>query len=337
MEFDTISTSKKTIDSRYVRFRYLPYTSKLSLSIIISIRNTGMPGDGGRNAFDVSIHCEHFRENIVILVLDIEREWSSIWCRYFDTLWTFQRKHVHTSVGYRTRMEFDAISISKKTINTSSRYVRFRYLLNTSKLSLSIIISIRNTGDARGWRAKHVRYFDTLKRSRRCPTLLVYSSDQCWYAHVIPAILSELELLELYGTQKERRPLRGWLRPILRPPADVHPYYDACRIRLSYIGVRIYKVAPTTLTRIRRSVCIPYWCTKGPYIADQSAIFWLVFWGSSPLRSLPHPQLTFREKWCLYRVRVVFIEDIFPPILSICEICIKIRRRSVTMWIVTHY
>ena len=78
MEFDTISTSKKTIDSRYVRFRYLPYTSKLSLSIIISIRNTGMPGDGGRNAFDVSIHCEHFRENIVILVLDIEREWSSI-------------------------------------------------------------------------------------------------------------------------------------------------------------------------------------------------------------------------------------------------------------------
>ena len=122
MEFDTISTSKKTIDSRYVRFRYLPYTSKLSLSIIISIRNTGMPGDGGRNAFDVSIHCEHFRENIVILVLDIEREWSSIWCRYFDTLWTFQRKHVHTSVGYRTRMEFDAISISKKTINTCLLY-----------------------------------------------------------------------------------------------------------------------------------------------------------------------------------------------------------------------
>ena len=134
-------------------------------------------------------------------------------------------------------MEFDAISISKKTINTSSRYVRFRYLLNTSKLSLSIIISIRNTGDARGWRAKHVRYFDTLKRSRRCPTLLVYSSDQCWYAHVIPAILSELELLELYGTQKERRPLRGWLRPILRPPAEIYDYPKQSQGQLCWFGL----------------------------------------------------------------------------------------------------
>ena len=62
-------------------------------------------------------------------------------------------------------IERERSSIRYRFKKKNGRYIRFRYLIryHTSKLSFSICT--KKHGDVRGWRAKHVRYFDVLKVS----------------------------------------------------------------------------------------------------------------------------------------------------------------------------
>ena len=115
------------------------------------------------------------------------------------------------SVGYRTGIEFDTIPMN----TTKDNRCDFDMWYIPQLFSFTICIRTISTGDARGWRAKYVRY-DTIYdlESLRLIYLLRnfrYDIQRCW---AVPHSSTARTLLPLHSTV---------VLPLLRPVAIKYP------------------------------------------------------------------------------------------------------------------